>query len=408
VQGPLASNDPVTQVLNGGRPDYVPVAPCYELLGALEFYRMELRWRAWRRRLESAGLDLLPVSYQDYLKVEIETYVEMLDTAYPRPAWLGLPRNSAAEEMLGYAVVGRGDELFWLSPDGGESWIPPNRQAQQEAVVAERLVSWADLWDRSNSSASAVHRAASRPVHVLDPLPEPEGSQAAAVAKSQRYDVAHALVERYLDQLPLYTGGSSPYNGLMDLFGFQDLMYALVEQPKLVHRILENRLPRRSARLAAERRLGITLMFVEECMASADILSPRMYQEFVFPYTRQALQLYEDMGFRTVLYFSGNLMPFLKYLKDLPFTALACEEDRKAYGIDLAEVRRALGPDRVLFGNVDALFLEKASDQEVLEEVRRQIAVAGPENFIISVGSPMTPGTSLERVRLFCESTRLI
>jgi uroporphyrinogen-III decarboxylase len=54
------------------------------------------------------------------------------------------------------------------------------------------------------------------------------------------------------------------------------------------------------------------------------------------------------------------------------------------------------------------MFLEKASDEEVLREARRQIAIAGPDNFILSVGSPFTPGTSLERIRFFCESTRLI
>jgi uroporphyrinogen-III decarboxylase len=62
----------------------------------------------------------------------------------------------------------------------------------------------------------------------------------------------------------------------------------------------------------------------------------------------------------------------------------------------------------VLFGNVDAAWLERATDQEVLDEAKRQIEIAGPEKFILSVGSPFTPGTSLDRVKLFCESTRMI
>jgi uroporphyrinogen-III decarboxylase len=131
-----------------------------------------------------------------------------------------------------------------------------------------------------------------------------------------------------------------------------------------------------------------------------------MHREFVFPYTKQALQWYEDRGFRTVLYFSGNLMPLLADLDTLPFTAISFEEERKNYGIDLATVRRAL-PAKVLFGNVDAAFVEKASDDEVVAEVRRQIAVAGEDDrYVLSVGSPFTPGTSLSRVKLFCESTQ--
>ena len=408
MHAPLASNDPVTQVLNGKRAGFVPVAPSYEFLGPLQFHRLELNWRAWWDRLEREGTDALAVDYETYLEVQLGVYTEIFDRVYSRPAWTSLPHNSTREQMRGCAVVRRGDELFWLSADGSASWIPPHRAAQHEAEVADRSLPWADLWDRSESAGPAVRGAAARPLHELRPPPPPTAKQVEAITGSERYDLARALAARYPDDLPLYASGVSPYNGLMFLFGFQHLMYALAESPALVHRILENQLPGPSARLAAERRLGITLMFVEECMASADVLSPRMYQEFCFPYTRQALQLYEDMGFRTVLYFSGNPMPLLPYLKELPFTALAVEEDRKAYGIDLAEVRRALGPDRVLFGNVDAMFLEKASDEEVLREARRQIAIAGPDNFILSVGSPFTPGTSLERVRFFCESTRLI
>lgn len=404
----LASDDAVTRVLNGRSADFVPVAPCYEMLGPLQFHRMELQWRKWWERLERAGTEMLPVSYQDYLDLELEVADTILGGPYARPAWYSLPRNATREQIEGSAVVRRGEDLFWLSSDGQASWMPPNRVAQQEAMVAERSMPWADLWDRAGSNAAAIRRAADRPLHHLLPVPEPRPEQAEAVAASGCYQLAQGLAERYRDQLPLYTNGVSPYNTLEGLFGFQDMMYALVESPGLVHRILENRSPGPAARLQAERKLGISLMFVEECMASADIISPRMYQEFCFPYTKQALELYEGMGFRTVLYFSGNLMPFLSYLRELPFTALAFEENRKDYGIDLAEVRRALGPDRVVFGNVDAMFLEKASDRQVLAEVRRQIEVAGPANFVLSVGSPFTPGTSLERVRLFCESTRMI
>jgi uroporphyrinogen-III decarboxylase len=57
---------------------------------------------------------------------------------------------------------------------------------------------------------------------------------------------------------------------------------------------------------------------------------------------------------------------------------------------------------------MDAWFIERASDQELLDEVKRQIDVAGPDRFILSTGSPLTPGTSLDRVKFFCESTRLI
>lgn len=407
MPGPLASDDPVTRALHGKPADFVPVAPSYEFLGPLQFYRMELNWRKWSARLEQAGTDLLAVTHEDYLAHELELYSEILDTAYPRPAWLGLPRNRTFGEIAGSAVARQGEHLFWLSSDGHASWIPPHREAQAATMAAERSLPWGDLWGRGGGDPATVADAAKRPLHELSPIPAPSPGQVQAMTCSPCYHVARGLAQQYPNALPLYSTASSPYNTLAFTLGFQTMMSALAERPREMHQLLERRLPRPSARLYAERELGISIMFVEECLASADIISPRMYREFVFPYTRETLQYYEDLGFRTVLYFSGNLMPLLPYLKELPFTALACEENRKEYGIDLAEVRRAL-PDKVLLGNVDAAWLERATDQEVVEEVRRQIRIAGPERFLLSVGSPFTPGTSLARVRFFCEATRMV
>ena len=47
--------------------------------------------------------------------------------------------------------------------------------------------------------------------------------------------------------------------------------------------------------------------------------------------------------------------------------------------------------------------------EDILAEVRRQIDVAGQSGrFVVSIGEPLPQGTSPERVRFFCDSTRLI
>jgi len=403
MNGPLHSDDEVTRVLHGLPVDFVPVAVSYEGLGPLQYLRTERHWQLWRRRLDGRKTDMLPVSYEMYVAHRLEIETEILSEIYLRPAWTHVPHCQTAQDIAGCAVVRQGEDLFWVQPDGQASWIAPTLQGE-EARIGSR---WSDLWDRGETE-EVVGEAAAEFDHLLQPVPEPTPEQVEAVAGSQAWDLAKALAERFKDELPQYVVGISPYNRLPYRLGFQALMYAMTEMPEKLHQILQGGMPQPSARLAAARSLGISLMFVEECMASADIISPKMYQEFAYEYDRPALQFYEDMGFRTALYFSGNLMPLLRHLKELPFTALFCEEDRKNYGIDLGEVRRAVGPDKVLFGNLDALFVQNASDEDLLSEVKRQINVGGPRNFILSLGSPMTPGTTLERVRLVTESTRRI
>ena len=401
-------NDPLNLILNGRRLPFVPVAPSYENLGPLEFHRVALRWSKWRDRLDAAGTDRLPVEYQAYFDLELEIHTDILDTCYPPPAWLILPTISTPPEVAGATVERRGDDLYWVAADGDATWLPPSRQAYHTRMADERSGHYARLWSQGHNAGN-LEEAAARAQREARPAPNPSPDEMAAERDSGRYHLARALLARHPGNLPLYSSYEAPYISLLWLLGFQRMMSALVDSPDLVHQVLEGWVPRPSAALLAQRSLGIGIMFVEESLSSADLISPDMYLEFSFPYTRRTLQFFEDLGFRTVLYFSGNLMPLLHHLKQLPFTAIIFEEDRKNYGIDLAEVRRVMGPDRVLYGNVDAHFLEKASDDEVLAEARRQIDLAGSDgNFVLSVGSPFTPDTTLDRVRLFCQSTQVI
>jgi uroporphyrinogen-III decarboxylase len=59
-----------------------------------------------------------------------------------------------------------------------------------------------------------------------------------------------------------------------------------------------------------------------------------------------------------------------------------------------------------VLGNLDAIgVLQGGSEDALRSEIARQIA-AGRRNgsrFVMSLGSPVTPATPVERVRLYCE-----
>jgi len=86
--------------------------------------------------------------------------------------------------------------------------------------------------------------------------------------------------------------------------------------------------------------------------------------------------------------------------------ALAFEESKKSFRIDIEDVVERVRGRFVVFGNLDAIgLLERGSDAELRQEISRQIA-AGRRNkgrFAMSLGSPVTPGTPVGRVKLYCE-----
>ncbi|UCD29603.1 MAG: hypothetical protein JSV03_03735 [Planctomycetota bacterium] len=60
----------------------------------------------------------------------------------------------------------------------------------------------------------------------------------------------------------------------------------------------------------------------------------------------------------------------------------------------------------VVLGNLDAVgVLQSGSEERLKAEIRRQVAAGRCNNsrFILSLGSPVTPATPIERVRLYCD-----
>jgi hypothetical protein len=184
----------------------VPVAQAYENLGPLQYYRVERSWRRWRRAIDAAGTELLPLSYEQYLEHQFEVHAEVLRDIYTRPAWYVLPRNETPEQVAGRALLRRGEDLFWVSPEGHASWIQPTLVGQEARYGA----GYSNLWDRGQGP-EAVTAAAAEPEHAASPLPEPAEAQVEAVVQSR------AMRGARLGGVPderFYVYASTPYNGL--------------------------------------------------------------------------------------------------------------------------------------------------------------------------------------------------
>lgn len=91
--------------------------------------------------------------------------------------------------------------------------------------------------------------------------------------------------------------------------------------------------------------------------------------------------------------------------------ALAFEESKKGFSIELMNIAEQLNGKRVLLGNLDSINILQEGTQKQLKEAIEQQLTIGKRNkhrFIMSLGSPVTPQTSVERVALYCElATRI-
>ena len=154
---------------------------------------------------------------------------------------------------------------------------------------------------------------------------------------------------------------------------------------------------------------GARAIWIEECML--DMIHPDAFASMNLPLVRELVEAIRAAGMKSVYYYCGD--PTGKW--DLIFSAgadaVAFEEGKKGFQLDIDEVVQRVGGRCVVLGNLDAVaVLQNGTEQQLRDEIARQID-AGKRNgsrFIMSIGSPVTPDTPIDRVRLYCDTVREI
>jgi len=235
-------------------------------------------------------------------------------------------------------------------------------------------------------------------------IAEPPPFDAQAFAASGRADLAEALLAEIGSQLyPIAHIGSALWS-TYSLWGFGGMMTMIATRPDLVTRACERYLAWNLYDVQVAAALGARAIWIEECMT--DMVSPADFARFNLPYLRRLIEAIRAAGMRSIYYFCGNPAGKWEYLLDAGADALSFEEGKKGFAIDIEDVVERVQGRCTVLGNLDAIgILQDGSEAELRAEIARQIA-AGRRNgsrFILSIGSPVTPGTPVERVRRYCD-----
>ncbi len=272
--------------------------------------------------------------------------------------------------------------------------------------------------DRRTGSATRLKPPVVSGDHIPEPtLPMPESEEevdahiplapafdAEAFAQSGAGDLAAALQAEYGQSVCPVGGASSPVNVLYDTWGFANMMAMIATRPDLARRACERYLTWALRDVAEAAAIGAAAIFFDEAMT--DVISPEAYASVSLPYVQRVVEAIRGLGMVSIYCFLGNPAGKWEQILASGADALALEESKKGWTIDIQEVAERLDGRCTLLGNLDAMhLLPHGSEAELRAEIARQIA-AGRHNhsrFIMCIGSPVTPETPVERVRLFCD-----
>lgn len=150
---------------------------------------------------------------------------------------------------------------------------------------------------------------------------------------------------------------------------------------------------------------GFTLCS-DYCFNVNPFFSPEQFDEFIVPYLKEVIAEYRKMGYYTIKHTDGNIMPILKQMADCKPDAIHSLDPQG--GVSIPEVRKIIGSDIALVGNVNCGLLQTGTDEECREDVMRSLK-EGMENgrgYIFSTSNCAYTGLSLERYEMMIDLWR--
>jgi uroporphyrinogen-III decarboxylase len=356
--------------LRGQTPDVLPAAPAYLSLFLADFVRGYYAEQL-RRRLR--GQRRLHIDHDEDTHIRAEAFLHAYGIFKTRPDWI---------------EVGPGPGRAWsartdiVSVDGMLLY-EDRLTGKQTPVLAPQQVT--DVWDLSSDLRDAADVDTRLPIVSAEDL-----------LAGGSFDLPRQTAAEYGDEYLITTILDTPFSDAYDLLGFQGLMLTQHDRPDLLHHLLQRKLAQSTEVMAAWAATGVHAVYVEEVFTGADLISPRSYDRFVFAYNQPYFRHMRSLGLLPIHYVCGDVIPRLECICQYDIAAVAVEESKKSFTIDLEEVVKRVDGRVAVLGNIDAIrFGLQTGLDEMAAEVRRQARIGRrAQGFIVSTGSPFPLDTN--------------
>jgi len=198
-----------------------------------------------------------------------------------------------------------------------------------------------------------------------------------------------------------YTPGPLTLAGI--LRGTEKLLMELLTSRKFVHEILKVATSACMQFALAKLDAGAEVIVVGDPTSSSSVISPKMFEEFSYPYLSAILSSIKKHGGTPSLHICGNTIPILERMSKTGAEILELDSV-----VGFAAAKRTIGRTICLQGNIDpARTLMMGAPKDVFMEARKCIDAAGEGGgFILSSGCEIPLDAPHENVKSMVEAAR--
>lgn len=241
----------------------------------------------------------------------------------------------------------------------------------------------------------------------------PEEINYIPVSQGLRFDIDPAYPYDIFDIISREAGAdfsvhaevTSPFDYLLDLFGFEEALAGLVEHQVRCKDIL-GRFTDGVIRIAVEQAgRGVDAVKISSPHAGAGFISPRFYREFVLPYEARIVQAVQALGIPAYLHTCGAIGDRLEIMAESGAAGIECLDPPPLGNVELAEAKRRLGSRVFVKGNIDPVNTLLHGTRETIEkDVRHRLRVGRPGGgYILSTACSIAPHTPPENIEILMQ-----
>ena len=196
---------------------------------------------------------------------------------------------------------------------------------------------------------------------------------------------------------------AAPFTALTLIIGIEATLLLMLEDPALLRRYLEVLLEYNDVVAAAQLKAGADALWLGDCVATSHFISPQQYEDHAAEAAADSAGRIRERGGIVFYHGDENSLPHLKIMAGLGIDALNI-----GAGADMEEVKREIGSQICIMGNLDTVNdLQPRSPEEVEQVVREIIEAAKPGGgYIFCTAEGVTDNTPIENVRAMMRAVK--
>jgi len=207
--------------------------------------------------------------------------------------------------------------------------------------------------------------------------------------------------------VPVLSGGTitTPFELLCGARSLETFFMDLVDMPGKVEKVLEAIAPH-LAEIPCRQALqgGFPAIWIGGWRAAPFMMSPEMWNRFVWPFFKQLVHEVVDAGLIAILHLDSNWDRELVRFRELPKGKVVLALDGET---DIFRAKKVIGDHLCIMGDVPPALMAFGTPAEVTDYCRKLIRNLGPRGFILQSGCDIPANAKLENVQAMVGSVNL-